>query len=276
METNCLLVNGWFWPHKNIKLYTNIQPLPLHYLINNKKMLAGTMKSTFKFKQFEVDQTDCAMRINTDGVLLGAIATKKNPARVLDIGTGTGVIALMLAQRFPDALVDAVEIDGPAAGTAARNAEKAIFSTRLKVLHTAIENYAPVELYDLIVSNPPYFVNDLKNPEYRKGLARHTDSLFFGEMLRKVDLLLNEDGCFWFVLPVKQAEITIAIAAAYGLQPIEIIHLHSDETKAEFRQIVCLDYSGAELKHQNLYIYAAKGIHTAAYKLLLKDFFLAF
>jgi len=234
------------------------------------------MKNAFKFKQFEIDQTDCAMRINTDGVLLGAIATKENAGRILDIGTGTGVIALMLAQRFPDALVDAVEIDGPAAKAAARNAEKAIFSTRLKVLHTAIEDYTSTEPYDLIVSNPPYFVNDLKNPEYRKGVARHTDSLFFEQMLKRVDMLLNEGGHFWFILPVKQAESTISIAADYGLFPAEIIHLHSDESKDEFRQIVCLNYSTTQVKHRNLYIYAAKGVHTDAYKLLLKDFFLAF
>lgn len=234
------------------------------------------MKNAFRFKQFEIDQTGCAMRINTDGVLLGAIATKDNAVSILDIGTGTGVIALMLAQRFPEAFVDAVEIDESAAIAAAKNTAAAIFSARLKVIHTAIEDYEPETSYDLIVSNPPFFVNDLKNPEYRKGMARHTDAVFFEEMLRKVDVLLNKGGRFWFVLPVKQAENTISIASGYGLQPTEIIHLHSDDGKEEFRQIVCLDYSGARTKHQNLYIYAAKGVHTDAYKLLLKDFFLAF
>lgn len=234
------------------------------------------MKNAFRFKQFEIDQTGCAMRINTDGVLLGAIATKDNAASILDIGTGTGVIALMLAQRFPEAFVDAVEIDSSAAIAATENTADSVFSSRLKVIHTAIEDYETATTYDLIVSNPPFFVNDLKNPEYRKGLARHADAVFFEQMLCKVDGLLNEEGRFWFVLPVKQAESTINIAAGYGLLPTEIIHLHSDESKDEFRQIVCLDYSGREPKHQNLYIYAAKGVHTDAYKLLLKDFFLAF
>jgi tRNA1Val (adenine37-N6)-methyltransferase len=234
------------------------------------------MKNAFKFKQFEVDQTDCAMRINTDGVLLGAVASKTNPCRILDIGTGTGVIALMLAQRFPEAFVDAVEIDGLAAQSAARNAENSLFSKRLRVLHTAIEDYNSAVPYDLIVSNPPYFVNDLKNKEHRKGVARHTDALFFEQMLKRVDSLLSKGGCFWFILPVKQAEITVTIAANYGMLPVEIIHLYSDETKTAFRWIVCLDYSGAALKHQNLYIYASRGVHTDAYKQLLKDFFLAF
>lgn len=234
------------------------------------------MKNAFKFKQFEIDQTGCAMRINTDGVLLGAIATKDSASRILDIGTGTGVIALMLAQRFPNAFVDAVEIDESAAAAAAKNAERTAFSERLKVIHTAIEVYRSAEKYDLIVSNPPFFVNDLKNPEYRKGVARHTDAVFFEEMLRQVSLLMSREGRFWFVLPVKQAESTIHIAAGYGLFPTEIIHLHSDENKDEFRQIVCLDYSGAGIRHQRLCIYADRGVHTEAYKLLLKDFFLAF
>nr|WP_121271588.1 methyltransferase [Pedobacter schmidteae] len=234
------------------------------------------MKNAFKFKQFEVDQAGCAMRINTDGVLLGAIATKHNAARILDIGTGTGVIALMLAQRFPRAFVDAVEIDESAAIAASRNALNAPFANRLKVIHTAIEQYICADRYDLIVSNPPYFVNDLKNPEHRKGIARHADSVFFEEMLRQVAGLLTKDGCFWFILPVKQAINTVAIAASYGLFPSSVIHLHSDEGKPEIRQIVCLDYSGVESKHQNLYIYAETGVYTAAYKLLLKDFFLAF
>lgn len=234
------------------------------------------MKNVFKFKQFEIDQEGCAMRINTDGVLLGAIAVKKNASRILDIGTGTGVIALMLAQRFPDAFVDAVEIDESAAVAAARNAENAAFSERLKVMHIAIEDYTSNELYDLIVSNPPFFVNDLKNPEYRKGVARHTDAVFFEKMLHQVGLLLSKKGRFWFVLPVKQAESTVDIAAGYGLFPSEVIHLHSDESKEEFRQIVCLDFSGAETKHQKLCIYVERDVHTDAYKLLLKDFFLAF
>ena len=233
------------------------------------------MKNSFKFKKFEIDQTGCAMRINTDGVLLGAIAAAAKPSRILDIGTGTGVIALMLAQRFPAAVVDAVEIDGSAALAAASNAERSDFSKRLNVIHAAIEAYTPVHFYDLIVSNPPFFVNDLKNAEEKKGMARHTDAVFFEQLIAKVATLLTEGGRFWFILPVKQAESTIGIASGYGLHPVEIIHLHSDEGKPAFRQIVCMDYSGAVLIQRNLYIYASRGIHTEAYRTLLKDFFLA-
>ena len=234
------------------------------------------MRHAFKFKEFEVDQTGCAMRINTDGVLLGAVAFKPAARRILDIGTGTGVIALMLAQRFPEAVVDAVEIDEQAAVTAAKNAMNASFSKRIKVIHSAIEDYSAAEQYDLIVSNPPYFVNDLKNPERRKGIARHTDAVFFELLLRRVAGMLSRDGRFWFILPVKQAVNIIELARAYGLSEVVVFHIHSDESKPEIRQIVCLDYSGMPAQHQHLYIYAATGVYTDTYKLLLKDFFLAF
>lgn len=234
------------------------------------------MKSAFKFKQFEVDQAGCAMKINTDGVLLGAVVMQKDAARILDIGTGTGVIALMLAQRFPEAQVDAVEIDAQAALTASENALRSPFVSRVKVVHSAIEQYEDAGMYDLIVSNPPYFVNDLKNPEHRKGIARHADLVFFKEMLERVVGMLEKDGSFWFILPVKQAMNTVEAAAAYGLYPSEIIHIHSDEQKPEIRQIVCLDYSRKATRHRIFYIYASRGVYTEAYRLLLKDFFLAF
>ncbi|MBB5439299.1 tRNA1Val (adenine37-N6)-methyltransferase [Pedobacter sp. AK017] len=234
------------------------------------------MKNAFRFKQFEIDQTGCAMRINTDGVLLGAVAGKNEAANILDIGTGTGVIALMLAQRFPNALVDAVEIDEQAALTATKNALNAPFSGRLKVLHSAIEDYLPEKYYDLIVSNPPYFVNDLKNPEHRKGVARHTDAHFFEQLLERVAAMLSRNGRFWFILPLKQAQNIVDMAKLYGLGMAVVLHIHSDENKPEIRQIVCLDYSGQPAHHHNLYIYAGKGLYTDAYKVLLKDFFLAF
>ncbi|WP_316809844.1 tRNA1(Val) (adenine(37)-N6)-methyltransferase [Pedobacter heparinus] len=234
------------------------------------------MKHAFKFKQFEIDQTGCAMRINTDGVLLGAVALKPAATKILDIGTGTGVIALMLAQRFPEAKIDAVEIDEQAAFIATKNALNAPFSERIKVIHSAIEDYSTGERYDLIVSNPPYFVNDLKNPEHRKGIARHTDAVFFELLLRRIAGMLSSDGRFWFILPVKQAINVIDQAGAYGLKASVVLHIHSDESKPEIRQIVCLDYSMQPSHHQNLYIYAALGVYTNAYKLLLKDFFLAF
>jgi tRNA1Val (adenine37-N6)-methyltransferase len=234
------------------------------------------MGSVFRFKQFEVNQADCAMKINTDGVLLGAIAHHSQPLRILDIGTGTGVIALMLAQRFPDASVDAVEIDQLAATRAATNFNSSLFASRLVVNCVDITSFKTTNRYDLIVSNPPYFVNDLKNPEVRKGVARHAHEDFFESLLYKVKELLTANGRFWVILPVKQAEQLIVNAVLRRLFPAIIIHVYSDVNKVEFRQIVCFSCSDEPALHENFYIYAAEGKYTPAYMKLLKDYFLAF
>lgn len=234
------------------------------------------MGSLFRFKQFEVEQSGCAMRINTDGVLLGAIVAQQQPQLILDIGTGTGVIAMMLAQRFPQAAVTAVEIDEAAAFRAASNFEASPFAARLQVQHSDIATFQTEHRYDLMVSNPPYFVNDLKNPELRKGLARHADEDFFEGLLRKASALLSEKGMFWVILPAKQAELLVVNAVLFKLFPRQIIHVHSDVSKSEFRQIVCFSFTDGPVLHENFYIYSAQGVYTDAYKTLLKDFFLAF
>jgi tRNA1Val (adenine37-N6)-methyltransferase len=232
--------------------------------------------SIFKFKQFEVDQAGCAMKINTDGVLLGASANHPAPKTILDIGTGTGVIALMLAQRFPEALIHAVEIDGQAAETAEKNFQLSVFNDRLSIHHEAIEKYSHSGQFDLIVSNPPFFVNDLKSEEFRKGIARHADEDFFSMLVKKSSALLADEGMIWLILPVKQADEVIGIAAHYNLSLVERVHIHSDQHKPTFRQMICLKKGEAVLKESDFYIYASLKEHTAEYKELLKDFFLAF
>src|SRR5690606_30727897 len=141
--------------------------------------------SVFHFKQFAVNQSGCAMKINTDGVLLAAMATADFPTRILDVGTGTGVISLMLAQRFPSATIDAIEIDVKAADTARGNFEESPFSDRLTSYAMALDKFEPKAGYDLIVSNPPFFLNSLRNNDSRKGMARHTDMGFFDQLLAR-------------------------------------------------------------------------------------------
>ncbi|SHF35889.1 tRNA1Val (adenine37-N6)-methyltransferase [Pedobacter caeni] len=234
------------------------------------------MGSVFRFKKFEVDQSGCAMKINTDGVLLAAVVVHSNPRFVLDIGTGTGVIALMLAQRFPDADIDAVEIDESAAKAATGNFARSAFSERTTAHFSAIEDYKTDRKYDLIVSNPPYFVNDLKNPEIRKGIARHADAQFFESLLIKVAEILSDGGCFWVILPVKQAELLVQSAVDINLFLRKQIDICSDEHKPVIRQVICLSGLAGELERETFYIYESEGVYTAAYRTLLKDFFLAF
>ncbi len=233
-------------------------------------------KSIFKFKKFTVDQSGCAMKINTDGVLLAALAETEVHENMLDVGTGTGVIALMLAQRFPTAYIEGIEIDTDASITAALNFKNSMFNERLLSKNISIADYHSPKKFDLIISNPPYFVNDLKNAELKKGIARHADEQFFNELMAKVSELLTQEGSFWFILPVKQAAFLIAQAQGLGLHVAKKIHLHSDVTKPAFRWIVCLNRFNTDTEIRHFYIYEAEKVYTTAYKELLKDFFLGY
>jgi len=216
------------------------------------------------------------MKINTDGVLLGAIVSHAAPTHILDIGTGTGVIALMLAQRYPQANIDAVEIDDLAAAAAESNRVNTAFSERITIHHTAIEKYDTDIKYQLIVSNPPYFINDLKSADKRKELARHADEDFFQLLLQKVGGMLAVDGVLWLVLPVKQAEKVIVNAVLFKLFPSKIIRVYSDHTKTAFRHIICLGFKSGTVLHEDFYIYESQAVYTCQYKDALKDFLLAF
>ncbi len=233
-------------------------------------------KNIFKFKQFAVDQNGCAMKVNTDGVLLAALAECERCENILDIGTGTGVIALMLAQRFEKATIYAVEIDAGASATAEKNFKNSVFNERLSLSNVAIEHYNADNKFDLIISNPPYFVNDLRSTEEKKGIARHANDQFFEDLLAKVDELLTSNGYFWFILPVKQAKSLIIAANRYDLYVSKQILLHSDQSKPAFRWIVCLNRFEDEADIKHFYIYEAEKVYTSAYKELLKDFFLGY
>lgn len=234
------------------------------------------MGSVFRFKQFSLDQQGCAMKINTDGVLLGAVACHDNPLRILDIGTGTGVIAMMLAQRFPSSVVDAVEIDPSAAAAAEKNFVQSPFADRVRLSGYDFLHFKTADKYDLIVSNPPFFVNDLKNPEKRKELARHADPDFFELMLRHAAEMMSPKGLLWLILPVKQADFVIQQAVRWKLYPGCQFQICSDVQKPAFRQLICLGFEDVPVRRDNIYIYAAQGVYTAQYQTLLKEFFLAF
>ena len=219
------------------------------------------------------------MKINTDGVILGALSRFSSLAkdhRVLDIGTGTGVIAMMLAQRFETAIVDALEIDEAAAQAAQLNFLNAPFSDRLLVFTGDIATFEAPDQYDLIVSNPRFFVNDLKSTEARMSRARHAATDFFESMVAKSAELLSDQGLLWLILPVKQADLVIELGLAKGLHQIRVVNVHSDIDKPLIRKVICLGRHIEDLKEETFYIYESEKVYTAAYKTLLKDFFLAF
>ena len=177
-----------------------------------------TRNSCFKFKQFTIQQANAAMKVGTDGILLGAWVDVSNCTRILDVGTGTGLIALMMAQRSK-AQVSAIEIEKNAASEAMRNVVESPWSEKLTVEHISFQNYARKcsQSYDLIVSNPPFFNQSLKAGNNERTLARHTDALPFDELVEDSFKLLSKTGRFALVLPVKEAELLKHFALDMGM-----------------------------------------------------------
>ncbi len=239
------------------------------------------MENIFHFKQFDVDQSGCGMKINTDGVLLGALAPAVSPGSVLDIGTGTGVIALMLAQRFGDAEIDAIEIDPEASVTAAKNFNRSAFNSRLRLFTGSFQSYyeSPGDLfrqYDLIVSNPPFFLNSLKNPGRQKHTARHTDHSFFFDLVKFAVKFLNRKGKLCLILPADTAAVTVAFAGEEGLFPEDLISISSFPGMDTYRKIITFGFHREELSEKTLVIYEREKEYSGQYQEVLREFFTIF
>lgn len=170
----------------------------------------------FRFKQFTVYHDRCAMKVGTDGVLLGAWANVSQARHILDIGTGTGLIALMLAQRS-DARITAIDIDEDAVAQATDNAANSPWTSRIRVLQQDLCQYHTEQRYDAIVSNPPYFIDSLKGPDNQRNTARHTDTLDARTLLNKASELLHSEGHLSLVIPSEQVIDIKRIGEEYGL-----------------------------------------------------------
>lgn len=237
----------------------------------------AAMGSIFRFKEFEVNQQGCAMKINTDGVLLGATVAANNPTRILDIGTGTGVIAMMLAQRFPDAQVDAVEIDEEAFKRSKDNFQNSPFQARIRGYFGSFEEMQSTVPYDLIVSNPPFYTNSLHNPDSRKKLARHTDFDFFDKLLVYAHEKLTPHGQLELILPVELAEDVIEHGNSLGLHLRKTISIRSFADSEVIRNIITLSKTpSSQVITEEFVIYQEKSVYSEAYRTVLKPFFLAF
>lgn len=233
----------------------------------------------FTFKSFTIHQDRCAMKVGTDGVLLGAWA--QGGSRILDIGTGTGIIAMMMAQRFPDADITAIDIDAEACKQAAENVRESVFKGRIIVKEEALQSYCRNHLeqqhplYDSIVSNPPFFVNSLRNPDARRTAARHTDSLSFAELFRSVSRLLTDDGVFSAIIPTDNEKEFTCEGYLSGLYPARICQIKTTPGKQPKRSLI------AFVRHRPLQtiitcenMLTATGEKSEWYKELTNDFYL--
>ena len=236
---------------------------------------------SFRFKQFYIEDSKCAMKVGTDGVLLGAWAETEDVRcqisdfrfqisdfRILDVGTGSGLIARMMMQRFPEAEVEGIDIDEAAVEQARENGVRAYVSR--------LQEWKKEGGYDLIVSNPPYFQNSLKNPDKGRELARHTDSLSYEELIDHSTRLLREGGQLALILPAdKEAEMR-QIAASKNLFLTHVTRVYSKESKPARRVLLAFRYQISDISRteDTLVLEEEKGGRSTAYQELTKDFYL--
>ena len=232
----------------------------------------------FSFKQFSIQQDRCAMKIGTDGVLLGAwTPIENNPLSILDVGTGTGVIALMLAQRSHAEQIDALEIDEEAYEQSVDNFENSPWSDRLFCFHAGLDEFVeePEDEYDLIVSNPPFYTDEYKSENEQRDLARFADAMPFEDLIEAADLLLSENGIFAVIIPFKEEENFLALAAAFELYPLKITRVKGTPTTEIKRSLLAFSRNeNVKTEIDELIIETARHIYTSEYIKLTKDFYL--
>lgn len=236
--------------------------------------------SKFTFKQFSVEQDKTAMKVGTDGVLLGAWAPiHHNPFSILDIGAGTGIIALMLAQRTHAQQVDALEIDEDAYEQAVDNFENSPWGDRLFCFHAGLDEFIeePEDEYDLIVSNPPFYAEDYKTENEQRDLARFQDAMPFEELIEAADLLLSENGIFAVILPFKEEKNFIALAKESELYPTKITRVKGNSTSAIKRCLLAFSRNENSVPEiDELIIEIDRHVYTPEYIELTKEFYLKF
>ena len=231
----------------------------------------------FHFKHFSIQQDKTAMKVGTDGVLLGAwVSLDSNPYSILDIGTGTGLIALMLAQRSQAGVIDAVELDSDAYMQSVENFEKSDWGDRLFCYHASLQEFANEfnDKYDLIVSNPPFYTTTYKKLPENRAMARHTKSLSYDELLENVAKLLAEIGSCAFIIPFSEEERFIGIAKQNNVFPFKITRVKGSENTPVKRSLVQLSFFKKTTEITELTIELERHIHTKAYEELVRDFYL--
>jgi tRNA1Val (adenine37-N6)-methyltransferase len=235
------------------------------------------MSEIFRFKEFEIQQYKTAMKIGTDGVLLGAWTEIKDDAySVLDIGTGTGLIALQIAQRSDCEIIDALEIEPNAYEQAVTNFENSDWSDRLFCYHASLQEFTKEieEKYDLIISNPPFYTATFKELEKNRALARHAESLTFEELLQSTSKLLSDSGSCAFIIPFQEEKKFLETANKNHLFANRITRVKGNVKTPVKRSLLQLSFTKKTLEIEELSIEIERHLYTNEYTNLVKDFYL--
>jgi len=235
------------------------------------------MNEKFKFKKFTIQQDKCAMKVGTDGVLLGAwTSLKNNPNSILDIGTGTGLIALQLAQRSDAELIDALEINDHAYEQAVENFENSPWNDRLFCYHISLAEFTKEadDKYDLIVSNPPFYNDNYESDNRSRNTARFTSSLSFDNLISSVSVLLSENGIFSVIIPFKEEIDFIALAEKNNLFVSKICRIKGSQSAPIKRSLLEFSFHKNNEEIKLLIIENQRHHYTEEYQELVKEFYL--
>lgn len=234
------------------------------------------MSKPFQFKEFTIEQDQCAMKIGTDGVLLGAWATVKNEFSILDLGTGTGVISLMMAQRSNAEVIEAIEIDGPAFEQAVNNFENSDWGDRLFCYHASLQEFAEEidDKYELIVSNPPFYTDANPSENKERNMARFEDAMPFEHLTHAASKLLDTSGIFAVIIPFKEENKFIALANKNNLHLNRVCRVKGTENSAVKRSLLEFSFIEKMVIEESLTIEIDRHVYTEDYKNLVQDFYL--
>lgn len=229
----------------------------------------------FEFQKFKVHHDRCAMKVGTDGVLIGAWAHAENQGSILDVGTGTGVIALMMAQRFRHTNITAIDIDADAVSQATENVASSMFSDRINVKLEDIRQFQPSEKFDCIVCNPPFFTENILPLNAARNIARNTSSLSFESLIRNVTRILSPSGLFNIIVPTKSEEDIESLCLIFGLHLMRKCRVKTTTSKPAKRTMFTFSFSNeCKKSNESLVIQKCTGIYSEEYIRLTQDFYL--
>jgi len=235
------------------------------------------MSSPFQFKQFKIHQDQAAMKVGTDGVLLGAWTQISDTVNsILDIGSGTGLISLMMAQRSYVENIDAVELNEEAYIQTVENFEQSDWGDRLFCYHASFQEFTNEidEKYDLIISNPPFYTSTYKELSEDRAMARHSESLTYKELLKGTSKLLSKQGSCAFIIPHDEEVNFINVAGKYNLYPNKITRVRGTESSLIKRSLLQFSFHEESIEIDELVIEIERHIYTQEYIELVQDFYL--
>lgn len=239
--------------------------------------LCPMANSYFQFKQFRVEQDRCGMKVSTDACIQGAFTTYPGAKRILDIGSGTGLLALMLAQRHPEARIDAIEIEPHAFAQASGNIAASPWANRIKIHHLPVQAYAPPVPYYLIIANPPFYPKHLPSPDQQRRQAHHNDSLSFNELASTCKRLLAAEGLCSMLLPPRQAAEFSALAEQQGLFMVQELEIRESAAHQPHRKIQLYRHQQADSPlTEMLTIRGADKAYSQAFRQLLQPYYTIF